>query len=54
MQARILEWIAMASSRESSWPGIKHRILASPALEDSFFTISAIWEVISRQDILNN
>ena len=34
-QARILEWVAMSSSRESSWSRIK---LVSPALAGRFFT----------------
>ena len=35
LQARILEWVAMPSSRGSSDPGIKHR---SPALQDSLLS----------------
>ena len=38
-QARILEWVAMLSSRESS--------LMSPELANGFFTISATWEALS-------
>ena len=34
-QARILEWVAMSSSRESSWSRIK---LVSPVLAGGFFT----------------
>ena len=44
LQARILEWVAMCSSRGSSWPGIKPLSLMSPALADEFFTTSASWE----------
>ena len=40
-QARILEWVAMPSSRESSDPGIKPKLLASPALASKFFTSGA-------------
>ena len=36
LQARILEWVAMASSRGSSWPGIKSTSLMSPALAGRF------------------
>ena len=34
-QARVLEWVAIAFSRGSSWPGIKP---TSPALTGGFFT----------------
>jgi len=37
-QARILEWVAMPSSRGSSQPGIEPPSPASPALAGSFFT----------------
>ena len=37
-QARILEWIAISSSRESSGPGIEPKPSAIPALADEFFT----------------
>ena len=46
-QARILEWIAMPSSRES-FLGIEPKSLASPALADEFFTTSATWEALYR------
>ena len=36
LQARILEWVAMLSSKVSS--------LTSPALAGGFFTASATWE----------
>ena len=41
LQARILEWVAMPSSRGSSDPGIKSTSLTSPALLGGFFTSSA-------------
>ena len=44
LQARILEWVAMPFSRESSQPRIKLKSLKSPALTGRFFTTSAIWE----------
>ena len=45
LQARILEWVAMPSSRESfSDPGIEPRPLRSPALTGMFFTTSATWK----------
>ena len=33
LQARILEWVAMASSRGSSWPGVESVSPMSPALQ---------------------
>ena len=44
LQARILEWVAMPSSRGSSDPGIKSVSPGSPALGGGFFTTSATWE----------
>ena len=44
LQARILEWVAMPSSRGSSDPGIKPITLESPALAGGFFTTSAAQE----------
>ena len=44
LQVRILEWVAISSSRGSSYPGIKPMSLTSPALADMFFTTSATWE----------
>ena len=44
LQAKILEWVAMLSSRGSSHPGIKPASLASAALAGGFFTASAPWE----------
>ena len=38
LQARVLEWVAIPSSRESSQPSIKPASLASPALAGEFFT----------------
>ena len=48
-QARILEWIAISSSRGSSlgdlpYPGIKPRSLAFPAVAGRFFTNCTTWE----------
>ena len=42
LQARILEWVAMPSSRGSSQPRIKTTFLMSPALAGRFLTTSAI------------
>ena len=41
---RILEWVAMPSSRESSWPRDQTCVSVSPALAGRFFTTSAVWE----------
>ena len=43
-QAKILDWIAMPSSRRSSLPRDQTLSLMSPALSGGFFTTSAIWE----------
>ena len=43
LQARILEWVAMPSSRGSSDPGMEPVALASPALGGRFFTTSITW-----------
>ena len=42
--ARILEQLAMASSKRSSCPGTEPMSLKSPALAGWFFTISTTWE----------
>ena len=42
LQARILEWVALPTSRRSSWPGIKPAPLKSTALAGRFFTTSII------------
>ena len=44
LQARILEWVAMPSSRGSSWPWIEPVSLASPAWTRGFFTTSPTWK----------
>ena len=43
-QARILEWVAMPSSRGSSQPRMESVSLTSPALAGGFFTTSTTWE----------
>ena len=42
--ARVLEWVAISSTRGSSWPRIKPLFPASPALAGKFFTNSITWE----------
>ena len=44
VQARILEWVAMPSSRGFSDPGIKPGSPTSPALAGGFFTTNTTWE----------
>ena len=44
VQARILEWVAMPSSRGSSDPGIEPMSLMSPTLAGGFVTTAATWE----------
>ena len=45
LQARILEWVAMPSSKGSSQPSVKPWSLASPALADGFFTFITPWQL---------
>ena len=44
LQARVLEWVAMPSSRGSSQPRDQTHIFMSPALAGGFFTTSTTWE----------
>ena len=44
LQARILEWVAMPSSRGSLDLGIEPACLMSPALAGEFFITNATWE----------
>ena len=44
LQSRILEWVAMPSSRDLPNPGIELSSLMSPALAGGFVTTSAAWE----------
>ena len=50
LQARILEWIAMPSSRGSSWPRDWTLVSASPALLSEFF--STTWETLHKVRII--
>ena len=43
LQARILEWVAISSSRGSSWPRDRTLISLSPALAGGFF-LEALWD----------
>ena len=49
-QARILEWVAMFSSRGSSQPRGRTRISYVPALTGRFFIASAHWEGPDHHD----
>ena len=44
LQARLLEWVAMPSSRGFSNPGIEPKRLISSALAGGFFATTAAWE----------
>ena len=46
LQARILEWVAMPSSRAFPNPGIEPASLMSPALAGGFLTASATWATL--------
>ena len=47
LQARILEWVAMPSSRDLSDPGIEPASLKSHALAARFLTTSPTWEALA-------
>ena len=44
LQARILGWVAVPSSRGSAYPGIEPTSLVSPGLAGVFFTTSTTWK----------
>ena len=44
LQARILEWVAISSSRGSFWPRDWTQVSTFPALAGGFFTARATWE----------
>ena len=53
LQARILEWVAMSSSRRSSRPRkIQPASLTSLALASGFFTCRATWEACNECQLL--
>ena len=47
LQARILELVAMPSSRGSHRPRVKPTSLMPPALAGMFFTTSSTWEALN-------
>ena len=50
LQARILEWVAIFSSRGSSDPGMEPTSLVSPALVGRFFTTESPGKCTERRD----
>ena len=54
LQARILEWVAMPSSRESSRPRDQTCFSMFPALAGGFFTTSATYEALYAEYIMWN
>ena len=44
LQARILEWVAMPSSRGSSWPRYRTPVSYVPCMAGGFSTTNATWE----------
>ena len=48
LQARILERVAMPSSRDLPDPGIEPASLMAPALAGRFFTTSTPWEALQH------
>ena len=46
LQARILEWVAISSSRGFPHPGIEPPSLMPPALASRFFITTATWEAL--------
>ena len=49
LQAGILEWVAMLSSRGHSLPRDQTSISLSPTLEVGIFTTSTTWEALEKQ-----
>ena len=47
LQAEVLEWVAMLSSRDLPITGMEPASLTSPALADRFFTTSTTWEALT-------
>ena len=52
-QARVLEWVAISSSRESSWPRDQTRVSCGSCLAGGFFTRSATRETTYMQVLSN-
>ena len=54
LQARMLEWVAMPSSKGSSQPRDQTHISMSSVLIDGFFTTSATWEAQTSDNVIEN
>ena len=54
LQARILKWVAMPSSRDLLDPGMEPMSLMSPELAGGSFTTRASWESVTRDKLLLN
>ena len=52
-QARMLEWVAIPSSRRPSWPRDRTHVSRSPALAGRFFITSATWEAPNLHRIVH-
>ena len=53
LQVRVLEWVAMFSSKDLPDPGIKTASPVSPGLEGGLFTTSATWEAQMAGNLWN-
>ena len=51
LQAEILEWVTMPSSRVSLHPGIEPMSLLYPALAGGFFTTGATWKAPQHHEV---
>ena len=54
LQAGILQWIAMSSSRDLPNPGIEPMSLMSSALAGGFFTTGTTWEAHDHYYYITN
>ena len=54
LQARILQWIAMSSSRKSFVARDRSHVSMSSALAGRFFTTNTTWEAWIPQYVINN
>ena len=51
LQAKILEWVTMPSSRGPLHPGIEPMSLSYPTLAGGFFTTCATWEAQQHYEV---
>ena len=52
-QAKILEWVAISSSRDLPNPGIEPESPGAPALTGGFFTTESLGEPLLREEGLS-